>query len=527
MPPNPTVNWSACQGVKRARVCWNVLPLLPLLYVAYPLGLQQHKKYSYCNTILHYCSSTVSNMLGVIKAVLPDWPEWAIDVLLTMTALLCVIGALTTFFVADDEKDSSESSATKNEEKKELHRKFDRFRHNYIVVYLVIMLADWMQGTHMYTLYLSYDVNISALFLTGFLSGAFFAPFLGSAVDKFGRRNSCIVYCVLEIIINTLEHSSDFKVLLLGRVMGGISTNLLFSAFESWMTTEHRKQGFPEEWLTRTYSEASIGNGAMAILAGIISQVLEDKFGHIGPFQGAIFLTVVALVLVMSWKENYGENESKQSSLAEQFSEGWRTTLSNSHIWKIGLTQALSEGAMYTFVFMWVPTLLSLEPPGGVPTGCVFSAMMMSITIGGMLYPPLQALFAKYVASKAFAPEACASFVYALAAASMAVPAIILKNPDSSSFLTVIVTFMVVEACVGLFMPVAGTLRSKYVPDALQGAILNIFRLPLNAVVVSGTYATDIFKPADVFSLVSVAFLGAALLQVSMMFDKKPKEKQR
>ena len=109
----------------------------------------------------------------------------------------------------------------------------------------------------MYTLYLSYNVNISALFLTGFLSGAFFAPFLGSAVDKFGRKNSCIVYCLLEIIINVLEHSTDFRILLLGRVLGGISTNLLFSAFESWMTTQHRKKGFPEEWLSCIYSVVS------------------------------------------------------------------------------------------------------------------------------------------------------------------------------------------------------------------------------------------------------------------------------
>ena len=109
----------------------------------------------------------------------------------------------------------------------------------------------------MYTLYLSYNVNISALFLTGFLSGAIFAPFLGSLVDKFGRKRSCIVYCVLEIIINWLEHYSDFYTLLLGRVLGGISTNLLFSAFESWMATEHRKRGFPEEWIARTYSGVS------------------------------------------------------------------------------------------------------------------------------------------------------------------------------------------------------------------------------------------------------------------------------
>lgn len=86
----------------------------------------------------------------------------------------------------------------------------------------------------------------------------------------------------------------------------------------------------------------------MAIFAGIISQVLEDNFGHIGPFQGAIALTVLALLMVLPWPENYGESENKKSSISEQFIEGWKTTLSKSEIWKIGLTQALSEGAMYT-----------------------------------------------------------------------------------------------------------------------------------------------------------------------------------
>lgn len=172
-----------------------------------------------------------------------------------MTALLIATSIFSYIFTPEDEE--VENKDSKKDASQDLHDQFLAFRNKYILVYLVIMLADWMQGTHMYTLYLSYNVNISALFLTGFLSGAFFAPFLGSAVDKFGRKTSCIVYCVLEIIINTLEHSTDFGVLLLGRVLGGISTNLLFSAFESWMTTEHRRLGFPEEWLSRTYSAVS------------------------------------------------------------------------------------------------------------------------------------------------------------------------------------------------------------------------------------------------------------------------------
>lgn len=214
--------------------------------------------------MLNITDETVK-MPGFLSNVLPEWPDWAINLLFTMTAALaCTLLINYFFYTPDDEKDDGASKSTSNgtsatggKSRKTLHGEFDTFRRSYLIVYLVIMLADWMQGTHMYTLYLSYDVNISMLFLTGFLSGAIFAPFLGSLVDKFGRKRSCIVYCVLEIIINWLEHYNSFGLLMLGRVLGGISTNLLFSAFESWMTTEHRKKGFPEEWMARTYSQVS------------------------------------------------------------------------------------------------------------------------------------------------------------------------------------------------------------------------------------------------------------------------------
>lgn len=306
-----------------------------------------------------------------------------------MTVFLFATIFVTTIFGVEDDDDLNDAKKqTSIEEAKQqqhnqqlLLSKFHSFRRNYVLIYLIIMLADWMQGTHMYTLYLSYGVNISALFLTGFLSGAIFAPFLGTFVDRFGRKRSCIVYCFLEIVINILEHSTNMKVLILGRILGGVSTNLLFSSFESWMTTKHRQQGFPEAWLSRTYSWCSVGNGSMAILAGIVAQVLEDLFGQIGPFQGAIALTCLALVLVgFGWDENFGEiistedntansSSTKTASINDTFWDGWNQTITNSGIWRIGLTQALSEGAMYTFVFMWVPTLLSLNPPGGVPTG--------------------------------------------------------------------------------------------------------------------------------------------------------------
>lgn len=108
-------------------------------------------------------------------------------------------------------------------------------------------------------------------------------------------------------------------------------------------------------------SQCSIGNGATAILAGILAQVLEDAFGHIGPFQGAIALTALALVLVLRWEENYGETQEgshEGTSLYKQFTDGWKLVGSDSKVLRIGLIQAFSEGGMYTVSFNLSNSLL-------------------------------------------------------------------------------------------------------------------------------------------------------------------------
>lgn len=40
-----------------------------------------------------------------------------------------------------------------------------------------------------------------------------------------------------------------------GRVLGGIATSLLFSAFEAWVVAEHFARGFDEKWLGDTFSK--------------------------------------------------------------------------------------------------------------------------------------------------------------------------------------------------------------------------------------------------------------------------------
>jgi predicted MFS family arabinose efflux permease len=217
-------------------------------------------------------------------------------------------------------------------------------------------------------------------------------------VDKYGRRSGCIMYCVLELIINLLEHVNDFHLLALGRVLGGLSTSLLFTSFESWMVSEHRKRGFKEDWIAETFAMAQMGNGFMAVIAGVLAQVVADAFGDIGPFQLAIVLTLIALVLVFMWEENYGGDKKEGQNTGEGniFRDSLACIRNDHKVLLLGLIQSFFEGAMYTFVIMWVPTL-ALMVPGGKPgvqdwekfslgQGWIFSAMMISISIGGELF---------------------------------------------------------------------------------------------------------------------------------------------
>ena len=299
-------------------------------------------------------------------------------------------------------------------------------------------------------------------------------------------------------------------ILVLGRVLGGISTSLLFSAFESWMVSEHRKKNIPEELLVETFSLASWGNGVIAICAGFIAQLASDTRGDIGPFQVAICLTVVSLILVLFWDENTGDHSDQtikktseitpNVSFQKSVQLSLKVITSNPNILLLGLSQSFFEGAIYTFVFMWVPSLIQ-STSGSIPTGLVFSCFMLSMTIGGILFSILLQF--------SFSSESLCLYVYVISAMAMLVPVITFE------FWPVFFSFLVLETMLGMFNSCGAQLRSKFYPDNLQSSIMSVFRVPLNLLVVFGTKLSE--KANDIFSLQTV-FKVVALMHLFAFF---------
>ena len=56
-----------------------------------------------------------------------------------------------------------------------------------------------------------------------------------------GRKRACVTYCITYILSCIIENSLEYKAFMIGHILGGIATSLLFSAFESWLVVEHFK----------------------------------------------------------------------------------------------------------------------------------------------------------------------------------------------------------------------------------------------------------------------------------------------
>ncbi|KAF8066289.1 mfsd5 [Scenedesmus sp. PABB004] len=385
------------------------------------------------------------------------------------------------------------------------------FRNNYLLVYCLQMLGDWLQGPYVYALYEKYGYSpaeIGQLFIAGFGSSLVVGTFVGALADKLGRRTAGLAYVVTYSLSCVTKHSPRFGVLMLGRVLGGVATSLLYSAFESWLVSEHFRRGFSEQALGQTFSWAVfLGNGLMAIAAGFFGDALVEKLGlgRVAPFDAAIvFMLAGGAVMLATWPENYGDKGSK--NIAVQFERAWEAIRADPAIALLGGMQSLFEASMYSFVFLWT---MALSPNGeAIKHGLIFVNFMTACMAGSFLAGVLM---------KHARPERFMRGVYLVAAAAMAVPMLLAldtrKDPSlKGAPLTgrgraQLLAFCVFEACVGVFWPAMMAMRANYVPEELRATIINIFRVPLNAFVCVVLGNVEAVPLAGMFGL-CVAFLG-------------------
>mmetsp|Transcript_18243 Transcript_18243/g.25703 ORF Transcript_18243/g.25703 Transcript_18243/m.25703 type:complete len:488 (-) Transcript_18243:157-1620(-) len=420
------------------------------------------------------------------------------------------------------------SSTSQNEEKIDAQEKE---RHGvllkkYLIVYLLATLGDWLQGPYVYALYASYGYtqhDNAILFVAGFGSSMVFGSFIGGMADWGGRRRFVVLYAILYALSCVTKHFKNFHMLMIGRLLGGVCTSLLFSIFEAWLIRAHADNKIGKKLLGTSFSTAAYGNSIIAILAGLMANkvatmkdltTVTGSFhigGYIGPFDlSMVVLFICGMCAMTLWDENYGDQTGDSEGETDPRSAKWYAGLKNAYtatmrssdIFLCGIVSSLFEGSMYVFVFMWTPLLTNLkkDEKEELPFGLIFSTFMVCCMAGSSLFSIL--------VSK-IEGEKLGVGIFAVGAIAMSVAAI--APSDSIAFCAI----NLFEMCVGMYFPIMGTMKGAIVPEDKRAAIYNLFRIPLNFIVLF-CLLTDM-APKTAFRLNAVMLTVATGLQYMLM----------
>ncbi len=421
--------------------------------------------------------------------------------------------------IEEENKSSDTSNPT-------LIAKHSALLKKYLAVYLLSVLSDWLQGPYVYALYDKYGYTqheIAVLFVAGFGSSMVFGTFIGGLADSCGRKKFTVLFALIYIASCVTKHFKDFNILMLGRLLGGVATSLLFSVFDSWLIRSHSDAGVMA-FLSKSFASAQYGNSIVAIMAGLMANQAassnplvpmfssEDdkdavvyKGGYLNPFDMALAVLIVATVLVVStWEENYGETKEdatteKNKRWHNAFTSAFYTTIHSKEILFTGLICSLFEGSMYIFVFMWTPAMQALTDDP-LPFGLIFATFMVCCMAGS-------SIFSVFIGSMKVEKLG----VYVLGIATVAFALMTFSKSETSTFMA----FLLFEMTVGTYFPTMGTMKSAIVPESKRAAIYNLYRIPLNCIVLF-SLLTDL-TPKQSFILCTCMLTIATLLQLSLI----------
>ncbi|XP_050438575.1 molybdate-anion transporter-like [Adelges cooleyi] len=361
--------------------------------------------------------------------------------------------------------------------RQETNSNFKKIQKRYLLIYCLAAFSDWLQGPYVYSLYKHFGYNegqIAILFITGTLSSSLFGTITGALADIYGRKSLCTWYGILYTGCCVTKIFGNYQLLILGRILGGLSTSILFSAFESWYINEHiNHYKLPNEWLNITFATTTFCNATLAILAGLISYVLVTvlEFGPVAPFIMAIpFLLTTSLLVRVFLHEHYKHNTKSASASLKQAVVLW---LGNKHIFTLSMVQSLYEGVMYLFIFFWTPALDSIKPP----LGLVFSSFMLALMIGSKLYSLI-------IEHRLLEPNGLLVLSTLLATVSFLICALAMSNVfvhhASNSVKVCYLLFLLFEISIGMYYPSMTYLKSQVIPEKVRVTISNVIKIPSN-----------------------------------------------
>lgn len=226
------------------------------------------------------------------------------------------------------------------------------------------------------------------------------------------------------------------------------------------------------------------------------------------------------MIATTLWDENYGQDKSEDNHTDAprktpwyfSFTSSLKAVMSSTEILLCGIVCSLFEGSMYIFVFMWTPAMKELTQlanpnfDGILPFGLIFAAFMVCAMIGSSTFSIL---------IEEFKVEQIGLAVFSVATCSFCL--MISTTSDTNVFLA----FLLFEVCVGIYFPAMGTMKSVIVPENKRTTIYNLYRIPLNFIVVSSLLTDLTYHQSFILCAVMMSLATALQFRLIKVLDAK------
>jgi hypothetical protein len=347
-------------------------------------------------------------------------------------------------------------------------KEFKIFQTGFLSAYSAMMLGELLCLSSFFPTFMSFDnmdlEKVTRLYIVTIISTTAFGVLI-EIVDFGSRKDKCVVAAGLYALsmFSIFLFGGHFETLLLGRVVYGAASALHHSAFELYAIHEHATQGFPDDWLTYTFSLLAHVMALVAAVSGAVGQTAASS-GSLGCVSLACAVFIIsALYMAFVWSKDMASPRFMLSGFLFNLNQTYQVAKSSKHMQLILIISTLAESAIIIFTFYWAPWITSMvvEEDHVVPYEIVFSALVSASMLGNYLHQ---------VYSSSMPGESTFQGVLVATSACFFLGAI---------FQTPLFAFAIsvaVQVCIGGYWPCISSLRGRVVVPELRGTVLSAAR---------------------------------------------------
>eukprot|EP00596_Hydrurales_sp_CCMP1899_P004131 CAMPEP_0119035336 /NCGR_PEP_ID=MMETSP1177-20130426/2261_1 /TAXON_ID=2985 /ORGANISM="Ochromonas sp, Strain CCMP1899" /LENGTH=245 /DNA_ID=CAMNT_0006993399 /DNA_START=470 /DNA_END=1204 /DNA_ORIENTATION=+ len=187
----------------------------------------------------------------------------------------------------------------------------------------------------------------------------------------------------------TVFFGGHFDMVLIGRIIYGAASALHHSSFESYVINEHTSLGFPDDWLTQTFTFLTHSMSLVAALSGTIGQIATSTAGPLGcAGLCSVMFALTSAYLMLAWGKDMRGPKFMLSGFIFNVQQTVQATKANKQMAILMAISSLCESTITIFTFYWAPWITSMviEESHTVPYPIVFATYIAASMLGNYLY---------------------------------------------------------------------------------------------------------------------------------------------